>query len=92
MKEFLFISLAFSHPPKSNSLYPLLFNKSVQMAVGENEGQAVQLVAQALQLNEAGQAEVGRRRARMPQSLTVMAGCSQSTKRGRQSCTTACKS
>ena len=62
------------------------------MALEENEAPAVQLVAKALQLDEAGRAEVGRRRARMPQSLTVMAGCSQSTERGRQSCTTEYKS
>ena len=57
------------------------------MALEKSEAHAVQLAAQALQLNEAGRAQVGRRRARMPQSLTVMAGCSQSTQRGRQSCT-----
>lgn len=57
------------------------------MALEGDEARAVQLAAQAVQLIEAHRAEVGRRRARMPQSLTVMAGCSQSNQRGRQPCT-----
>ena len=55
------------------------------MALTEEQARADQLASQAVQLNDAGRTEVGRRRARRPQSLTVMAGGIQSTQRGHHS-------
>lgn len=57
------------------------------MALVEEEARADQLASQAVKLNDAGKTEVGRRHARRPQSLTVMAGGIQSTQRGHHAFT-----